>query len=98
MKINIQAINCTPRQDLENLINEKLTKLEHFSDRILESRVVLRVEKADKRDNKIIEVKVMIPGNDLFVKKQCESFEEGIQKVYDVLQREVKDWKEKAMS
>jgi len=98
MKIHIQAINCTPRQDLENLINEKLAKLEHFSDRILESRVVLRVEKADKRDNKIIEVKVMIPGNDLFVKKQCESFEEGIQKVYDVLQREVKDWKEKAMS
>ena len=98
MKIHIQAINCTPRQDLLDLIEEKLNKLEHFSDQILESRVVLRVEKSETRENKVIEVKAMIKGNDLFVKKQCESFEEGIQKVYDVLQREVKDWKEKAAS
>ena len=95
MKINIQAINCTPRQDLLDLIDEKLNKLDHFSDQVLECRVVLRVEKADKRDNKIIEVKAIIKGNDLFVKKQCESFEEGVQKVYDVLQREIKEWKEK---
>ena len=95
MKISIQSIDCSPRQDLLDLVNEKLEKLSHFSDRILESKVVLRVEKADKRDNKVVEVRVVIPGNDLFVKKSSESFEESLQKSYDVLQREVKDWKEK---
>jgi len=95
MKISIQSIDCTPRQDLLDLVNEKLEKLSHFSDRILEYKVVLRVEKADKRDNKVIEVRVVIPGNDLFVKKTSESFEESLQKSYDVLQREIKDWKEK---
>lgn len=95
MKINIQPIDCTPRQDLLDLVNEKLEKLAHFSDRILECKVVLRIEKADKRDNKIVEVRLVIPGHDLFVKKHSESFEESLQKVYEVLQREIKDWKEK---
>lgn len=95
MKITIQPIDCTPRQDLIDLVNEKLEKLAHFSDRILECKVILRVEKADKRDNKVIEVRLVIPGHDLFVKKHTESFEESLQKVYEVLQREIKDWKER---
>jgi putative sigma-54 modulation protein len=95
MKINIQSINCTPREDLLDLINEKLTKLTHFSDRILEAKVILRIEKAESHDNKLVEVRLVIPGHDLFVKKQCDSFEEGVQKSYDVLQREIKEWKEK---
>jgi len=95
MKIHIQAIDCSPKQDLLDLVTEKLNKLDHFSDRILEGKVVLRVEKADKRDNKVVEVKLVIPGDDLFVKKNSESFEEAVQKVYDILQREIKEWKEK---
>lgn len=95
MKINIQSIDCTPRQDLLDLVNEKLNKVSLFSDRILEGKVILRVEKSEKRDNKVVEVRLIIPGNDLFVKKHTESFEESVQKVFDVLQREIKDWKEK---
>lgn len=96
MKINIQPINCSPRQDLLDLVNEKIGKLEHFSDRIIESKVTLRIEKSEDRNNKVVEVRLVIPGNDLFVKKASESFEEGIQKCYDVLQREIKAWKAKA--
>jgi putative sigma-54 modulation protein len=95
MKINIQSIDCSPRQDLLDLVNEKLNKVSLFSDRILEGKVILRVEKSEKRDNKVVEVRLVIPGNDLFVKKHTESFEESVQKVFDVLQREIKDWKEK---
>lgn len=94
MKIHIQTQDFTAKQDLLDLVNEKVSKLERFSDRIVESRVLLRVEKADKRDNKICEVRVVIPGNDLFVKKQFESFEEGIQKATDTLSRQIKEWKE----
>lgn len=94
MKIHIQTQDFTAKQDLLDLVNEKVSKLERFSDRIVESRVLLRVEKADKRDNKICEVRVVIPGNDLFVKKQYESFEEGIQKATDTLSRQIKEWKE----
>jgi ribosomal subunit interface protein len=98
MKIHIQTLDFTPRQSLLDLVNEKVGKLEKFSDRIIESRVTLRVEKSDTRENKICEVRVVIPGNDLFVKKQTESFEEGIQKVTETLERQLKEWKEKKRS
>jgi len=95
MKVNVQGIGVTPRQDLLDLINEKLTKLERISDRIVEAKVILRVEKSNDRSNKQVEVRLAIPGNDIFVKKQGESFEEVVQKTTDTLQRELKDWKEK---
>ncbi len=95
MKINIQAIDFSPRQDLLDLVDEKVGKLERFSDRIIECKVLLRVEKSDKRDNKITELRAVIPGNDIFVKKQFESFEEGIQKATEALERQIKEWKEK---
>lgn len=95
MKIHIQTLDFTPRQSLLDLVNEKVGKLEKFSDRIIESRVTLRVEKSEKRDNKICEVRVVIPGNDLFAKKQSESFEDAVQRVTETLERQLKDWKEK---
>jgi putative sigma-54 modulation protein len=95
MKINIQTIDFNPRQDLLDLVDEKVGKLGRFSDRIIECKVLLRVEKSDKRDNKITELRAVIPGNDIFVKKQYESFEEGIQKATEALERQIKEWKEK---
>jgi putative sigma-54 modulation protein len=95
MKILVQNVGLTPRQELLDLIDEKLGKLDRFSDRILEARVTLRVEKAEAPSNKTMEVKLVIPGDDIFVKKTGESFEEVVLKISDTLQREVKDWKEK---
>jgi putative sigma-54 modulation protein len=95
MKIHVQNVGLTPRQELLDLIDEKLSKLDRYSDRIQEARVTLRVDKAQDRNNKTIEVKLVIPGDDIFVKKTGESFEEALQKVLETLQREVKDWKEK---
>jgi putative sigma-54 modulation protein len=95
MKIEIQTLDFTPKQDLLDLVNDKVGKLEKFSDRIIECRVVLRVEKADKRDNKICELRAVIPGNDLYIKKQFASFEEGVLKVTDAMERQIKEWKAK---
>lgn len=95
MNIQIQTLDFSPKQDLLDLVNEKVGKLERFSDRIIECRVTLRVEKADKRDNKICEVRAVIPGHDIFVSKQYESFEEGVQKVTDIMERQIKEWKAK---
>lgn len=95
MKINIQSIGLTPRQELLDLIHEKIGKLTRFNDQIMEANVTLKAEKAERRDNKIIEVRLAVPGDDLFVKKQGETFEEILQKSTDALQREATDWKKR---
>ena len=95
MKIIVQNVGLTARQELLDLIDEKLGKLDRLTDRIVEARVTLRVEKAEDRNNKIMEVKLVVPGDDIFVKKQGESFEELTQKITETLQRSVKEWKAK---
>ena len=70
MKVNVQSIGLSPRQDLLDLIDEKIQKLDKISDRIVEAKVILRVEKADDRSNKTVEIRLAMPGNDIFVKKQ----------------------------
>jgi putative sigma-54 modulation protein len=95
MKIFVQNVGLTPRQELLDLLDEKIGKLDRFSDRILEARVTLRVEKADDRNNKTVEVKLAIPGDDIFVKKTGETFEEVVQRTSETLQRAIKEWKGK---
>ncbi|MBS1554280.1 MAG: HPF/RaiA family ribosome-associated protein [Bacteroidota bacterium] len=95
MKVSVQNVGLTAKQPLLDLLQEKLDSLERFSDRIQEAKVTLKVDKADDRQNKIMEVRLVIPGNDLFVKKHGATFEELVPKVVDTLHREIVDWKER---
>ena len=45
--------------------------------------------------NKIAEIKLLVPGQDLFVKKQAKSFEESTDLAVEALRRQVKKYKEK---
>ena len=53
------------------------------------------MQKTSEKENKISEVKINIPGNELVVKKQTRTFEEGISVVVDSLKRSLKKSKEK---
>jgi putative sigma-54 modulation protein len=72
-----------------------LDKLEVFYDRILEAEVILKVENATDKENKVAEVKLVIPGNDLVVKKQSASFEQAVDLASEALERQLKKHKEK---
>lgn len=96
MKTIIQTPDFKADEKLLTFVNEKLEKLERFSDRILESRVTLKLDKSDDRENKICEIKLVIPGNDLFVTKQAKSFEEATADAVDALKHQIASWKEKA--
>ncbi|MFM8739015.1 MAG: HPF/RaiA family ribosome-associated protein [Cytophagales bacterium] len=95
MKVSVQNIGLSAKQPLLDLLQEKLDSLDRFSDRILEAKVTLKIDRADDRQNKIMEVRLVIPGNDLFVKKHGVTFEELVPKVVDTLHREIVDWKER---
>jgi ribosomal subunit interface protein len=95
MKTIIQSPDFKAQQDLIDFVNEKVEKLTLFSDRIIESRVLLKLDKSDTKENKISEIKLVIPGNDLFASKQAKSFEEATTKAVDALRRQIEEWKTK---
>ena len=95
MNIKINSVRFDADQKLIEHVNKKVNKLAQFFDGIIGAEVFLRLENVQDDENKIAEVKLLIPGNDLFVKKQSKTFEEAINKAVVTLNRQVTKYKEK---
>ena len=95
MELNIQSIHFDADQKLLELVQTKANKLDTYFDRIVSGEVFLRLEKSDNRENKLVEIKLEVPGNDLFASKKAASFEEAVDEAVGALRRQVKRLKEK---
>ncbi|HEU4716440.1 MAG TPA: ribosome-associated translation inhibitor RaiA [Bacteroidia bacterium] len=95
MEIQIQSIHFTADHKLLSFIEDKVGKLSHFYDGIISSEIFLRLDKSDSTTNKVAEIKINVPGNDLYVKRQCKTFEEAIDTGVTALSRQVKKYKDK---
>ena len=95
MKLQIHSIRFDADDKLIDLIKKKLIKLETFYDRIIDGEVFLKIENDESRINKIIEIKLNIPGNQLFAKERARSFEIGADEATEALRRQIKKFKEK---
>ncbi len=95
MKILIEAVNFNIDKNLKSYIEKKINSLEKFYDRIVEVEVYLKVQKTSDKENKITEIRIFIPGEDVIVKKTTKTFEEGVSVGVDSLKRSLKKVKEK---
>ncbi len=95
MNVKIQAVHFSADQKLVDFVNEKVNKLEQFHDHIISSNVYLKVDKKAAKENKIAEIRINIPGKELFAKKQCDTFEEAADSACSALERQVKKYKSK---
>ena len=96
MKVFTQSVNFTADKKLLDYIEKKVGGLEKFHDKIVDVEVYLKVQKTSEKENKITEVKINIPGNELMVKKQCKTFEEGVSISVESLKRQLQKSKEKS--
>ncbi len=95
MDVIISSIHFKADIKLEDFIREKTAKLANLFDGVIGCDVTLRLDAASDDANKIAEIRIMIPGNDLFAKKQAKTFEEAVDNAVDALKRQVKKHKEK---
>lgn len=96
MNVQIQSIHFDADKKLLEFVNEKLDKLTLFYDSIIGTEVFLKLENASNAENKIVEIKLNIPGNDLFVKKQSKTFEEATDIAVEALRQQITRHKEKS--
>jgi putative sigma-54 modulation protein len=96
MSIKIQSIHFDADKKLIDFIEEKVKKLNKYHDGILGSEIFLRLEKSSDKDNKVAEIKLLVPGSDLFAKRQCSTFEEATDLAVEALTSQIKKQKEKA--
>ena len=96
MKLEIQSIHFVADVKLIDYIQKKLDKLDTFYDRNVDGEVFLRVIKDhDSKDNKVLEAKINLPGQTLFVKETSSSFEAAADIALDALKIQLKKYKEK---
>ncbi|MFZ4679675.1 MAG: ribosome hibernation-promoting factor, HPF/YfiA family [Flavobacterium sp.] len=95
MKVSVHAVNFTVDRKLVDFIQERLNKLEKYYDKVVSADVFLKVEKTSDKENKVVEVKIHVPGDDFMVKKQCKTFEEAIEVSAESLERLLIKRKEK---
>lgn len=95
MKVNLNPVGFSVDRKLVDFIQIKLDKIEKYYDKIVDADVFLKLENTSEKENKIIEIKVNIPGNDLIVKKQSKSFEESTDLCCEALERLLMKHKEK---
>lgn len=95
MKVNVHAVNFNVDKKLVDHIEERMNKLEKYYDKIVSSDVFLKVEQTSEKENKVVEVKIIVPGDEFIVKKQCRSFEEGVELASESLERLLLKRKEK---
>lgn len=95
MNITIQSVHFDASERLEEFINQKVGKLDQFSDDIIDAEVILRVDKADTAENKLAEIELGLPGDNLFAKKQSKSFEESVDLACEAMRKQLMKRKEK---
>ena len=95
MKVNVQAIDFNAKAELEAFINEKIVKLEQYSDKIVSADVHMHVVKPEVSNNKEVMLKVAVPGEDLVATKVADSFEEAFANCMDAIKIQIVKAKEK---
>ena len=89
MKIIIQTPDFKAARKLTTFVESNVQKLQSFDDRILEARVWLRIEESDSDEAKVCEIKLVIPGNDLFASRRSTSFEDSVKMAIEALKHQI---------
>ena len=95
MKININSVHFKADKKLEDFITQKVEKVcSKFSD-VIGSEVTLKLDNTDTPENKIVDIRIMLKGNDLYASKVSKSFEESIDLAINEQKKQMEKYKGK---
>lgn len=99
MKIVIQSPDNDATTHLAGFVERNLAKLEKAFSPILEAQVYLKIVNTADLQRCLCEIKLVIPGDDLFASKEAETFEIAIHDTIDALKHQIErlrtKWKDR---
>jgi putative sigma-54 modulation protein len=94
MKLQVHSIHFDADSKLIDFIEKKVTKLETFYDRMVDGEVFLRLNN-EGIENKTVEIKLKVPGDQLFAAEKAKSFEAAADLATEALKAQLKKFKTK---
>ena len=95
MKINTTSIHFDADQKLIEYIEKKTTKLDQFFDRIIDAHIYLKLENSGQVRDKIVEIKLLVPGDTLMATEVSKTFEASTDAAIDNMKRQLNRYKER---
>jgi putative sigma-54 modulation protein len=94
MKLQVHSIHFNADQKLINFIQKRVDKLETFYDRLVDGEVFLRLNN-EGIENKTVEIKLNVPGTQLFAIEKARSFEAATDQAAEALKAQLQKFKTK---
>ena len=98
MQIIIQTPGFKSSETLEEFINEKVGKLANYTESIIRAHVTLFKGPEAELQNNYCEMRLEIPGNDLYAKNNSTGFEQAITETVNNLKHMIEKNKDKTVS
>lgn len=95
MIINTVSIHFTADQKLLDYLEKKISKLEQYFDKIIDAHVFLKLENSGQVKDKIVELRLIVPGDTLIATETAKTFEAATDTVVDTMKRQIKRYKDK---
>lgn len=95
MKITIQSVGFTAKQQLAALAKKKMQKFTRLCGDVIRIDVKLKLENAGATINKLCSIRLVISGYDMLCNTKSSSFEEAIAKAVEALERQIEKRKKK---
>lgn len=95
MDIKIHSIRFDADTRLLEFITAKVRKLIQYFDDIVGAEIFLRLDKSQDLENKVVEIRLTLPGSELFAKKHSKTFEESTDLSVEALRKQIMKHKTK---
>jgi len=95
MKLNMSSLKFDADVKLLSFIQKKADKLDLFHDKIIDGEVNLKIDKDKEKKNKVVEIKLNIPGKTLFARQKAVTFEEATDETVEALRKQLRKEKQK---
>ena len=95
MRVYTESVQFKADQKLIQYIEKRLNKMDQFFDRIIEARVTLKLENSGQIKDKIAEVRLSVPGDQLIAKEASKTFEASVDNAASALKRQLIKYKER---
>lgn len=88
MRLRVHSIHFDADRKLIDFIQQRVDKLDTFYDRLVGGEVFLRLNN-EGAENKTVEIRISVPGKNLFAKEQARSFEAAVDSAAESLRSQL---------
>jgi len=97
MKLQMHSLKFDADQKLLDYVQKKVDKLDSHYDRVVDGEVILRLNN-EGIENKTVEIKLNLPGNQVFSKEQSNTFEKATDQAVHAVKRQLDKFKDRTRS